>query len=196
MAEVIGLILAGGRGRRLGGMDKGWYIHQGEPLVKHALKQIGACRRIIISANRNLAEYRALGYTVVEDRRPYYQGPLSGIESAMLYAPDAYFYVMPCDLLGVPKNWLDRLKQQVERLKSPWVGTQSANGLQPLLGLWSAELLPELTRFLDNDKRRVMAFIQPYRNSVLELPGNARLLNLNSLLSNGHVAGDFLHPGQ
>jgi molybdopterin-guanine dinucleotide biosynthesis protein A len=182
MAEIIGLALAGGRGRRLGGIDKGWHIHQGKPLIEHALEHLKDCQRIIISANRHLSAYRQLGYAVVADQRPDYQGPLSGIESAMRYAPDACFYVMPCDLLGVPPHWLSHLTRHARQTDSPWVGTQTADKLQPLLGLWSTRLFAELTDFLDAGERRVMHFVAPYQKHALPLPDQTDLLNINTLL--------------
>lgn len=178
--DVAGLILAGGRSRRLGGVDKGWQSYKGRPLVQHAMNQLSACSEIIISANRNLDAYRKLDVKVVPDARAGYQGPLSGIESAMKECRSAYLYVVPCDVLGVALDWQVELLKQVQDTGSAWVGTRDSERLQPLLGLWSCSLLPVLTKYLDEGGRRVMEFVQPFEKYALALPDDTHLLNLNT----------------
>ncbi len=87
------LILAGGQGRRMGGQDKGWVTYQERPMIEQLLSRVqqqlelfdSQDYRIVISANRNLARYQALGFPVVADIRQGYCGPLSGIESILSY---------------------------------------------------------------------------------------------------------------
>jgi len=177
---VAGLVLAGGRGSRLGGIDKGWQRYRGGPLVVQALQHLSGCSRQLISANRNLEEYRALGAEVVADRRADYQGPLAGIESAMLACEAPWLYVLPVDVLGMPADWLARLQARAAHSGTPWVGTLDGERLQPLLGLWSRTLLPQLSAFLDQGERRVMDFIRPWQAAALALPAGVHLHNLNT----------------
>ena len=82
--EITGVVLAGGRGRRMGGQDKGLVEVDGQPLISRILEvfapQVG---QIIINANRNHLRYRSFGYTLVADDLEDYQGPLAGFAAAM-----------------------------------------------------------------------------------------------------------------
>ena len=82
--DVTGVVLAGGRGKRMGGIDKGLVDLHGRPMVMHVIEtlrpQVG---RIIINANRNVDKYEALGYEVISDIVGDYFGPLAGMASAM-----------------------------------------------------------------------------------------------------------------
>lgn len=177
---AAGLVLAGGQGRRFGGLDKGLQPYRGKPLAQHALLHLDGCAQRLISANRNQDSYRALGAQVVGDRRADYQGPLSGIESAMAVAATHWLYVVPCDVLGMPADWLAQLRAHAAATGSPWVGTVDGDRLQPLLGLWSLQLLPLLSEYLDGGGRRVMEFVAPWRGHALALPSGYRLHNLNT----------------
>jgi molybdenum cofactor guanylyltransferase len=176
---VAGLVLAGGQGRRFGGLDKGLQMHRGQPLVQHALAHLAGCSPIVISANRHRERYAAFGAVVVADSRADYQGPLSGIESAMLADSAEWWYVVPCDVLDMPGDWLSQLWARAQVTASPWVGSLDGERLQPLLGLWSRRLLPQLSAFLDAGERRVMDFVAPWRAHALPLPEGILLRNLN-----------------
>lgn len=180
-ASVSALILAGGRGSRFGGNDKGWQLFHGKPLVAHAIQHLQPFSTITVSANRNLERYADLGLQVVTDVRPDYPGPLAGIESVLRLSRSAWWYVMPVDVLGMPGDWPLKLWEQAQKTDSPWVGTVAEDGrLQPLLGLWSASLLPDLQHYLQQGERRVMRFIEPWAEHALALPAGCQLLNLNS----------------
>jgi molybdopterin-guanine dinucleotide biosynthesis protein A len=180
-SEVAGLVLAGGLGRRHGGIDKGWLIHQGRPLVAHALAHLqqAGCSPRLVSANRNHAGYASLGVTVVPDRRAGFLGPLSGIESAFLACEAPSLYVVPVDVLGMPGDWLAQVYSQLQATGQPWCGTLDGGRLQPLLGVWSRALLPALQAYLDAGGRRVMEFVRPWQAHALALPAGIQLRNLN-----------------
>lgn len=177
---VAGLVLAGGRGSRHGGADKGWLKYQGKPLVEHALRHLQGVEQVLISANRNIDRYADLGVPVIADQRAGYQGPLSGIESAFAACDADWLYVIPVDVLGIPDDWLSRLRIQVAGSGAPWCGTLDGESLQPLLGLWSRRLSTVLTAYLDSGERRVMRFVGPWADQALRLPPDFRLLNLNT----------------
>lgn len=177
---LTGLVLAGGLSRRFDGEDKGWQHFRGRPLVEHALDLLRDMDRIVISANRNQERYQDLGHPVISDRRGGFLGPLSGIESAFLETGAETLLVVPCDVLGAPPDWASRLQSHARESASPWVGTLDGERLQPLLGYWSASLLPVISAALDEDKLRVMRLIEPWAQHALQLPGGCKLLNLNT----------------
>ena len=178
--EVTGLVLAGGLSRRFDGEDKGWQLYRGKPLVEHALAALSGQERVVISANRHVERYRALGYPVLRDRREGYQGPLSGLETAFLETGAEALLVVPCDVIGVPEGWAEQLVRRATALESPWVGTLGGDRLQPLLGYWSRSLLPLISQALDQDSLRVMRLIAPWQANALRLPEGVELLNLNT----------------
>jgi molybdopterin-guanine dinucleotide biosynthesis protein A len=109
-SAITGLILAGGRGRRLGSVDKGLALWQGRPLVEHALgrltPQVGA---VLISANRNRERYGALGCSVVADADESFSGPLAGMLAGLRAARTEWLAVVPCDAPQLPHDLVARL---------------------------------------------------------------------------------------
>jgi molybdenum cofactor guanylyltransferase len=103
--HVTGLILAGGLGRRMGGLDKGLQSHEGMPLVLQVLQrlrpQVGT---VLISANRNTGHYQALApdALVLPDAVPGYLGPLAGVLTGLIHCASPYLMTVPCDAPHVP----------------------------------------------------------------------------------------------
>ncbi|TMH09190.1 MAG: molybdenum cofactor guanylyltransferase, partial [Betaproteobacteria bacterium] len=95
--DITGLILAGGRGSRMGGVDKGLQNHHGMPLALHALlrlqPQVGA---MLINANRNLGAYESMGAPVWPDALPDYPGPLAGMLAGLERCTTPYLVTVPC----------------------------------------------------------------------------------------------------
>ncbi|BCX81513.1 molybdenum cofactor guanylyltransferase [Methylomarinovum caldicuralii] len=108
--QLTGVVLAGGRARRLGGIDKGLLAYRGRPLIRYALQALEPlCGEILINANRNLADYRRFGHPVVPDALPDFQGPLAGILAAMQQAETPCLLVVPCDSPRLSATLLARL---------------------------------------------------------------------------------------
>jgi len=116
-----GVILAGGQGRRMGGIDKGWYEYEGRPLIETAIARLAPqLDQLIISANRNIEAYQRLGYEVVSDLSDQALGPLAGIEAALQQVQGEAVYVVPCDSPNLPLNLcqqLDKSPAQVAYLQ-------------------------------------------------------------------------------
>ena len=113
--HITGLVLAGGRGSRMGGVDKGLQPHLGVPLAAHALArlrpQVGS---VMINANRNLAEYRAMGAPVWPDALPDYPGPLAGFLTGLEHCDTPFLVSVPCDSPHFPTDLVARLAQRLE----------------------------------------------------------------------------------
>lgn len=107
---VAAVILAGGQGRRMGGADKGLIEYRGRPLVEWSLDalapQVG---EIVISANRNLVRYEALGRRVLPDTLPGFPGPLAGVLAALEAVQADWLLVVPCDTPHLPGDLAIRL---------------------------------------------------------------------------------------
>src|SRR3569833_224775 len=101
--EIGAVILAGGRGRRMDGIVKGLLPFRGRPLVSHAIDVVEPhVGELIVSANRRVDEYAALGAMVVMDEWPDARGPLAGIASALNATRMPYLMIVPCDTPFLP----------------------------------------------------------------------------------------------
>ncbi|MFP5464104.1 MAG: molybdenum cofactor guanylyltransferase MobA [Gammaproteobacteria bacterium] len=107
---VTGLVLAGGRGSRLGGIDKGLLELDGEPLVQRVAQRLaGQVGALLLSANRNLDRYRALGFEPLTDG-PYPDvGPLAGLRAGLLACATPWLLAVPCDMPFLPVQLCERL---------------------------------------------------------------------------------------
>lgn len=107
---VTAILLAGGEGRRMGGQDKGLITLRGKPLAEWVLTRIRPqVAEILISANRNVEAYAALGYPVVRDKTEGYVGPLAGIARGLLDAGTELVLSVPCDTPFLPDDLVARL---------------------------------------------------------------------------------------
>lgn len=130
--DFTGIILSGGRGRRLGGRDKGLVRLCGRPLVAHVAEcltpQVGT---LWVSINRNGDRYAALKLNAVQDRWRGYLGPLAGLASVMPRVKTPYVVVAPCDAAALPSDFVPRL----------W-GTMHARGADVCVALCDDRLFP------------------------------------------------------
>jgi molybdenum cofactor guanylyltransferase len=103
--DITGLILAGGRGSRMGGVDKGLQDHLGVPLALHALRRLAPqVGRLLINANRNLAAYAAMGAPVWPDEIADFAGPLAGMLAGLAHCETPYLVTVPCDTPNFPHD--------------------------------------------------------------------------------------------
>ena len=120
ISDITGVILAGGRGQRLGGVDKGLVPFRGRPLVEHVISilrpQVG---RLVISANRNRETYAAYGVPVIADAIGDFHGPLAGILSALRAADTRFVLSAPCDTPAPPTDLAARLIAALVREQAP-----------------------------------------------------------------------------
>ena len=110
ITDITGLILAGGRGSRMGGVDKGLQDHLGTPLALHALRRLAPqVGTLMINANRNLAVYASMGVPVWPDEVPDYAGPLAGMLAGLTHCETPYMVTVPCDTPNFPLDLVERL---------------------------------------------------------------------------------------
>ncbi|SHF13414.1 molybdenum cofactor guanylyltransferase [Modicisalibacter ilicicola DSM 19980] len=108
--DITLLVLAGGQGRRMGGVDKGWTLLNGRPLIVHVLSRLeGQAGQVLINANRSLDAYGRLGPRVVSDLEGDFQGPLMGMLSGMATASTPWVLVVPCDTPALPETLVQRM---------------------------------------------------------------------------------------
>lgn len=175
---VTGIILAGGEGRRMGGVDKGWVHYQGTPLIQHVIKAISPqVDNLIISANRNLKQYQQLGYPVFEDNTPYL-GPLGGIAAALSHIQTEYGLIVPTDAPHIPVNLVDQL---IEKQPAKLILCQDNERLQPLFGLYHRSLVKSIQNFLNQGQRKLTRWCLNQTPETVLFENNRCFTNLNSL---------------
>jgi molybdenum cofactor guanylyltransferase len=160
--EVTGLVLAGGRAARMGGIDKGLVDFRGRPLVAAVIErlrpQVG---QLLLSANRNLDRYRAFGFPVlldaVEGLEPF-PGPLAGMLAGLRAARTPWLAVAPCDAPFLPVDLVSHLADALgaEHAAVAYVGET----MEPMFCLLHADLSAELAAALEHGERRAEAWLR------------------------------------
>ena len=113
--QITGLILAGGRAQRMGGIDKGLIPFHGKPLIELAIARLQSqVNSIIINANRNITKYAAYGYPVIMDETPDFSGPLAGFSAGLQVCKTPYLLTSPCDSPLLPIDLASQLASEME----------------------------------------------------------------------------------
>jgi len=183
--DITGLILAGGRGTRMGGVDKGLQNHRGMPLALHALlrlqPQAGA---MLINANRNLGAYESMGVPVWPDALPDYPGPLAGMLAGLEYSTTPYLVTVPCDTPNFPEDLVERLADALSGDEDiAMVATREGNELvrQPVFVLMKTTLLESLVAYLHAGERKIDPWTAQQRRVLVEFEDPAAFFNANTL---------------
>ncbi len=158
--QVSGLILAGGRARRMGGRDKGLLPFHGQPLIHHVINRLEPqVETLCISANRNLSAYRAFGCAVFSDTVADFQGPLAGILSGLQQVQTDYLLVVPCDAPYLPKNLAWCLWTAMQARQARLCVAHDGQRLQPTFALLHRNLRNDLQQALAAGERRLQAWM-------------------------------------
>lgn len=159
MAEpsgITGLVLAGGAGRRMGGIDKGLLDYGGRPLVARVIERLAPqVDGLLVSANRNLDVYRGFGHPVLTDAEEGFPGPLAGLRAGLAACPTPWLLACPCDCPALPCDLAHRLLAAATAQDRPIAVVTSPAGRQPVFQLCHRSLLPALDSYLAAGNRRV-----------------------------------------
>jgi molybdenum cofactor guanylyltransferase len=158
--QITGLVLAGGRGSRMGGVDKGLQLHGGMPLAQHALLRLRPqVASVLLNANRNAAAYTAFGAPVLPDALPDQPGPLAGFLTGLAQCKTDYLVTVPCDTPNFPEDLVARLAQALSSNDADiaMAATKSAGGVQvqPVFCLMKVSLKDSLTKFTASGQRKI-----------------------------------------
>lgn len=162
--DITGVILAGGRGSRMGGEDKGLVLLNGRAMVEHVVErlrpQVGS---LFISANRNQDRYEALGFRVVVDSLPDYQGPLAGMASVLQVATTPYVVTVPCDSPLIGGDLVARLARALATESADIAVANDGARAHPVFLLLKRALLPSLLGFLLAGERKIDRWFERHR---------------------------------
>ncbi len=184
--DITGLVLAGGRGSRMGGVDKGLQNHQGMPLAMHALLRLGSqVGQIMINANRNLGAYESMGAPVWPDALPDYPGPLAGFLAGLEHCETPYLVTVPCDTPGFPLDLVERLAAAlVANDADIAMAATVENGqmqVQPVFCLMKASLMESLVQFTQSGQRKIDRWTAQHRCVEVPFDDAQAFFNANTL---------------
>lgn len=183
---ISGLVLAGGRGSRMGGVDKGLQGHLGMPLALHALMRLGPqVGQVMVNANRNLAAYESMGAPVWPDTTPDFAGPLAGLMTGLEHCDTPYLVTVPCDTPNFPLDLVERLAAALhaEQAEVAMAVTMEDGELrrQPVFSLVRVELAESLGRFLDGGGRKVDRWTAGHRVAEVVFEDAEAFFNANTV---------------
>lgn len=156
---ITGVILAGGRGSRMGGQDKGLIVWHQQPLYHHVLQRLKPqVDTVWINANRNLAEYQQSGFPVITDTMPDFPGPLAGMLAALEQADTEWVAFSSCDTPQLPDNLVSHLWRNKDGAPTVWARSEQRD--HPALALMHHSLAKQLRHYLERGDRRLLLFLQ------------------------------------
>ena len=183
--EITGLVLAGGRGARMGGVDKGLQNHLGTPLALHALLRLGPqVGEVMINANRNLGAYESMGVPVWPDTLPDYAGPLAGFLTGLERCETPFMVTVPCDSPRFPLDLVERLADGLEsndaEIALAATRTVDATQVHPVFCLMKTSLLESLVRFTQGGQRKIDRWTAQHRCVEVIFDDAAAFANANT----------------
>lgn len=184
--DITGLILAGGRAQRMGGIDKGLIPFHEKPLIESAIAKLKPqTQSIIINANRNLTKYAGYGYPVIMDETPDFSGPLAGFSVGLRACKTPYLLTAPCDSPLLPNNLAQNLSAEMDRgdFQLVYASSKEADGkvwAQPVFCLMRANLQDSLASFLLKGDLKIDRWFKELRSSTVIFDDPQVFANVNT----------------
>jgi molybdopterin-guanine dinucleotide biosynthesis protein A len=183
--STTGLILAGGRGARMGGVDKGLQLLRGVPMVRHVMTRLAPqVDMLMINANRHPVVYAGFGVPVWPDQTQDFAGPLAGLQTGLIHCTTQYLISAPCDSPFLPHDLAQALRDALQSkdadLAVAVTGTRDARQLQPVFCLLKTSLLPHLTDYLKNGGRKMETWFGMLNTVQVDFADEAAFRNINT----------------
>jgi molybdenum cofactor guanylyltransferase len=154
---ITGLVLAGGQGRRMGGLDKGLQSLRGKPMAQWALERLAPqVDEVLINCNQNLEAYARFGHRLVPDEIGGFAGPLAGLHAGLKAASHPLVATVPCDSPFLPSDLVQRLNRRLG--KNDLAVAKTGDQAHPVFSLVRREVLPNLEAFLRSGGRKIDAW--------------------------------------
>lgn len=188
--DITGLILAGGRGSRMGGVDKGLQLWRGLPLAQQVLQRLGPqVGQTLLNANRNLAVYRTWGLPVLTDSPPPghnkeappdFSGPLAGFLAGLDVCTTPYLLTAPCDSPLFPRDLAERLGAGLLAAQARIALPRAGGRLQPVFCLMAASLRDDLRAFIQAGGRKIDVWTAQHPMAIVEFDDAHAFENINT----------------
>lgn len=184
--HITGLILAGGRAQRMGGIDKGLISFHNKPLIASTIsrlkQQVGP---ILINANRNITKYATYGYPVIMDETPDFSGPLAGFSAGLKVCKTQYLLSSPCDSPMLPLDLASRMASEMEQgnYQLVYASSKESDGkiwAQPVFCLMRANLQEHLEIFLQKGDFKIDRWFKELRCGTIVFEDALAFANVNT----------------
>lgn len=187
--EVTGVVLAGGQGSRMGGVDKGLQPFRGRPMVAHVIERFAPqVDELLVNANRNPAEYERFGHRVIADEVPGFAGPLAGFERGLAHAAGALVATVPCDSPFLPADLVRRLRAALDANAADLAVARTGEQPHPVFCLMRRTVHGSLAAFLAGGQRKIDRWYASLK--VAEVPFDDEpdaFLNINTREELAHL---------
>jgi len=185
-SQITGLILAGGRGTRMGTVDKGLQTLHGEPLVQHVLHRLAPqVGPLLINANQHLDEYRQFGVPVISDALPGHAGPLAGLQAGLQACDTEFMATAPCDSPFLPADLVTRLMTALLEREADIAVAVTGAGEQrqqhPVFCLLRSSLARHLDNYLQEGNRKFSLWYASLLVVEVHFENEQSFLNINTL---------------
>jgi molybdopterin-guanine dinucleotide biosynthesis protein A len=180
--DITGVILAGGKARRMEGEDKGLIILNNRAMIDYIITALRPqAGNIIINANRNLKQYGTYGLPVVADMLGDYFGPLVGMATGMHATNKPYIVTVPCDSPFIPATLVETLYRTLHGQQADISVAHDGTRMQPVFALLRCKLLPSLLAYLDAGGRKIDTWYSQHHTALADFSDSPdTFLNLNT----------------
>ena len=181
-ADITAVILAGGRGTRMGGVDKGLVDVGGRPAVEYVIDALrDQTPHILINANRNLDRYRRYSLPVIDDGRDDFPGPLGGILAALRRCETEWLLTAPCDAPLLARDYAARMVSALRAAGTRACVAHDGEHRQPVFLLLARDMAGDLQTFLDAAGRRAGEWVDGLRPAQADFSDEPeQFLNMNT----------------
>jgi molybdenum cofactor guanylyltransferase len=185
VTDITGLILAGGRGSRMGGADKGLQHHLGIPLALFALRRLAPqVGKLMINANRNLEVYETMGVPVWPDEVPDYAGPLAGMLAGLAHCDTPYLATVPCDTPNFPLDLVERLMHGLDEgdgdMAMAFTREDGVQRRQPVFSLMKVSVQAGLNAYVSSGQGNVGFWASQQRCAQVVFEDASAFFNANT----------------
>lgn len=184
--QITGLILAGGRAQRMGGIDKGLIPFHGKPLIESAISRLKPqVSTILINANRNITKYSHYGYPVIMDETPDFSGPLAGFSMGLKHCKTPYLLTSPCDSPLLPMDLAHRMATELEEkdLELVYASSKEDDGkiwAQPVFCLMRSHSQDSLNAFLNTGDLKIDRWFKELKSGTMLFESAQAFANVNT----------------
>ncbi|MEM7256301.1 MAG: molybdenum cofactor guanylyltransferase MobA [Pseudomonadota bacterium] len=181
-SEVTAVVLAGGMGRRMDGVDKGLVQVAGREMIGYVIDALAQnVEHVVVNANRNLEHYERYAVAVVPDSIEGYQGPLAGIEAGLSAANTPWVYTCPCDSPMQSADLLPHMWSEVLAAQADIGVAHDGERTHPVFLLLRRELLTSLRAYLDDGQRKIDRWFESHRLATIDCSQFAQsFVNVNT----------------
>lgn len=184
--QITGLILAGGRGTRMGSVDKGLQTFRDAPMALHVLMRLSPqVGNMVINANQNISAYENFGVPIWPDDMQGYAGPLAGLQTGLLHCETEYLVTAPCDSPFLPTDLVARLAEGLQTQQADLAVAVTGEGTSrqphPVFCLAKTALLPHLTAYLQSGERKFDKWYATLKVAGVYFDDEDAFRNINTL---------------